>query len=212
MGIEKARVGLTGRFSTQLPAVAACALAGVVLLSGWPRADALAKHGADGKKRHANARGAAASEVSPFELQLFALINKERKEHGVLPLKLSPRLSRVARRHSEEMRDRGYMGHISPVPARSTPRKRFKRTFAYEPYIIGENVARRAGPQWCLTAGKIEKTHQGLMGSTHHRENILRPEFQQVGIGISVNDSGHYWITELFVCVSAATVNVSPDK
>jgi uncharacterized protein YkwD len=144
-----------------------------------------------------------AAQVRPFELQVLELINQERKRRGVPPLKLSSKLSRVARTHSEEMRDKGYMGHISPVSRHSTPRKRFRRVFGYEPYLIGENVARRAGPQWCLTAERIGKTHQGLMGSRHHRDNILRPEFRHVGIGIAVNEGGHYWVTEVFVRASA---------
>jgi uncharacterized protein YkwD len=143
------------------------------------------------------------AQVRPFELQLFDLINQEREQRGVPPVKLSQKLSGVARRHSQEMRDRKYMGHISPVAARRTPQKRFRASFGYEPYLIGENVARREGTRWCLTADRIEKTHRDLMDSAHHRENILRPEFEHVGIGIAVNESGHYWVTEVFVRQSA---------
>jgi uncharacterized protein YkwD len=159
---------------------------------------------ASGAKRERKAAaGQSAGEelarVQPFEMQLLESINQERKQYGVAELKLDPKLSNVARGHSQEMRDRNFFGHISPVPAQSTPRKRYESAFGREPYIIGENVARRAGTQWCLTDDRIEKTHRGLMDSPGHRENILRREFQQIGIGIAINEVGDYWVTELFL-------------
>ncbi len=155
---------------------------------------------ASGAKRHRKAAAGQSSReelarVQPFEMQLLESINHERKQHGVPALKLDPKLSNVARGHSQAMRDKDFFGHISPVPAQSTPRKRYESASGREPYIIGENVARRFGTQWCLTDDRIGKTHRGLMDSPGHRENILRREFQQVGIGIAINEGGDYWGT-----------------
>jgi len=189
-------------------------VAQLVAASGWVLAGVALAHAAPHAKGTDNGAKAAeggASQVRPYELQLFGLINEERKRHGVRALKLSRKLSRVARRHSQEMRDRGYLGHISPIAERSTPRKRYRKAFDDEPYLIGENVARRAGAEWCLSAERMEKTHRGLMDSRHHRENMIRPEFEQVGIGIAINESGHYWVTELFVCVPAPEENASTE-
>lgn len=197
---------------TPLLAAVAWLLLGVALTGASSRPKAGGKAAAAGGDADGGAVRAEATHVRPFELQLFALINQERKQHGVPRLKLSPKLSRVARTHSEEMRDKGYLDHISPVSRRSTPRKRFRRAFGYEPHVIAENVARRAGSAWCLTADRIQKTHQSLMGSRHHRENILRPEVQHVGIGIAINESGHYWVTEVFVRASAPDEETDTKK
>ena len=207
-----AHIRLSAGRMASLGVAGAFVLACIALVDASARAEGAGTGARTARKAGSSAPSDDRSQVRPYELQLVELITSERKQRGLPSLKLSPKLSRVARRHSEEMRDMGYMGHISPVPARSTPLKRFQSAFEYEPYVIGENVARRAGPQWCLTADRIEKTHQGLMSSTHHRENILRPEFEQLGIGIAVNDNGDYWVTELFVCVPAPEAKATPKQ
>jgi uncharacterized protein YkwD len=41
--------------------------------------------------------------------------------------------------------------------------------------LAGENLALAATPN---------QVHEGLMGSPGHRENILRPEFNRVGVAV----------------------------
>ena len=40
--------------------------------------------------------------------------------------------------------------------------------------------------------------HEGLMNSESHRENILRPEFEYVGIGVAFNSDSQPFFTQNF--------------
>ena len=50
-----------------------------------------------------------------FEAGLLVEVNGLRREHGLVPLRLSPKLSLAARQHSTEMAERGYFSHSSAV-------------------------------------------------------------------------------------------------
>lgn len=139
--------------------------------------------------------------LSPFEQQLVDLINAERKSRGLGQLVVNLRLSRVARQHSEEMRDKNYFSHDSPTPGLATMEDRYKAEFREGFHALAENVARGGfvkGSGWALTKENIEGTHQGLMRSSRHRSNILLPDVTEVGVGIAVNVKGDYWVTEMF--------------
>ena len=106
------------------------------------------------------------------ERQLFDFVNQERVARGLRPLELDPRLVPVARAHATEMFRLRYFGHVSPVTG--TPFDRLNRAgIAYT--RAGENLA---------YAQSVAIAHRGLMESEGHRENILRPEFTRLGIGV----------------------------
>jgi len=110
-----------------------------------------------------------------------------------------PTVGVVARRHSEEMRDKNYFDHHSPTPGLGNCQDRFRAIHGYKPRCIGENVARRWGSLYSLRLEKILASHTDLMNSPGHRKNILYPTFEWLGIGIASNPNGDYWITEVFV-------------
>ncbi len=107
-----------------------------------------------------------------LEKQMLDLVNQERRAAGLNPLAPDPELTEVARRHSADMFARGYFAHDTPEGL--TP---FDRMRASNVRFItaGENLA---------LAPTLSVAHTGLMNSPGHRENILRPEFGRVGIGI----------------------------
>ncbi|MBU0609535.1 MAG: CAP domain-containing protein [Armatimonadetes bacterium] len=127
------------------------------------------------------------------------LINASRLAQGLAPLAPDATLGIVARRHSEEMRDKHYFSHDSPTPKLRTCQDRFNAVFGYRPRLIGENVARRWGSLFCLTEEKILGTHNDLMTSPGHRRNILLDSIEWLGVGLAVNANGDYWLTEVFV-------------
>ncbi|HEX4744761.1 MAG TPA: CvpA family protein [Candidatus Limnocylindria bacterium] len=129
-----------------------------------------------------------ALDVDPeAERQLVALANEERAAHGLAPLELDPRLVPVARAHSTEMFRQRYFSHTSPVTG--SPFDRI--TAAGIGYTrAGENLA---------YARSVATAHRGLMESPGHRENILRPEFTRIGVGvISAGPYGRMF-TQLFL-------------
>ena len=106
------------------------------------------------------------------EAQMVALVNEERANAGLPALVVDPRLVPVARQHSEEMFRLKYFGHQSPV--KGSPFDRLEAAgIRYS--RAGENLA---------YAQSVAVAHRGLMQSEGHRENILRPEFTRIGIGV----------------------------
>ena len=121
------------------------------------------------------------------EKQLFDLVNSERTSRGLNALTLDPRLVPIARAHAEEMFRLKYFGHVSPVTGSPFDRL-MKAGVSYQ--RAGENLA---------YAQSVAVAHKGLMDSEGHRENILRPEFTSLGIGVmNAGLSGRMFV-QLFV-------------
>ncbi len=121
------------------------------------------------------------------ERQMFDLVNDERRAAGLTALAWDDRLLPVARQHSEEMFALKYFSHESPV----------KGSFADRIKDAGITYS-RAGENLAY-AQSVSVAHRGLMQSQGHRENLLRPEFTRMAIGvISAGPYGRMF-TQLFV-------------
>ncbi|HVE75490.1 MAG TPA: CvpA family protein [Actinomycetota bacterium] len=106
------------------------------------------------------------------EKEIFELVNSERKAAGLGPVRLHVQIREVARKHSRDMYVRGYFAHRTP-----DGKDPFERIHDGEVMFIyaGENLA---------LAPKVAMVHQGLMNSPKHKENILKPEFTDLGVGV----------------------------
>jgi uncharacterized protein YkwD len=121
------------------------------------------------------------------ERQMFDLVNEERTSAGLQPLAWDDKLVPVARAHSEEMFKLKYFSHTSPVAG--SPFDRLKAAgIAYA--RAGEKIA---------YAQSVTIAQRGLMESQGHRENILRPEFTKMGIGVMSAGPYGRMFTQLFV-------------
>lgn len=126
--------------------------------------------------------------------EMLVLVNEARARGGVCgnvsypassPLRYDAVLERAARKHSEDMNAANEMGHVSPVggiynPAGSVLRDRINRE-GYSWSVIGENVS------WNYLV--VSELVAAWLDSPHHCENILNPEFTEVGFG----KAGTYW-------------------
>ena len=106
------------------------------------------------------------------EREMLDAINEERRARGLEPLAWCGSCAEVARAHSKDMYRGGYFSHVDldgddPFDRMKAARIRYG--------AAGENLA---------LAPSVPEAHEGLMESPDHRENILRAEFQEVGIGI----------------------------
>ncbi|MEZ4087511.1 MAG: S-layer homology domain-containing protein [Candidatus Gracilibacteria bacterium] len=117
--------------------------------------------------------------------QLLKLINEERSRHGLSSVIADPDLNQLAQEHSNDMKNRDYFNHIDPDG--NTPNDR--RLAHSIPMPVGENLA---------LAPTTLYTHEGLMRSGIHRNNILNPDWAKVGIGIAVNNNGSLLTTQEF--------------
>lgn len=107
-----------------------------------------------------------------LEQRMLDLVNQERARAGLRPLVADQELTEVARQHSTDMFARGYFAHDTPEGLSPFDRMRAANVrFG----TAGENLA---------LAPTLSVAHTGLMNSPGHRENILRPQFGRVGIGI----------------------------
>jgi len=121
-----------------------------------------------------------------LEAQMLALVNQERASTGLAALTLDPSLTEVARQHSADMLARGYFAHTSP-DGHDLADRLAAAGITYR--IAGENLA---------LAPTLQLAHSGLINSPEHRENILRPEFGRVGIGIMDGGVHGLMVTQVF--------------
>jgi uncharacterized protein YkwD len=95
------------------------------------------------------------------------------------PLRLDSRLVRAADAHAEDMIERNYFAHLSPLGI--TPAQRVAAT-GYHYRLVGENIA--SGPETAAEAV------EGWLASPEHCENIMDPRFVATGIGFAANQRG----------------------
>jgi len=109
---------------------------------------------------------------SSLEIKMIELVNKDRADQGLAPLKRDMQLTKVAREHSRDMFVRGYFSHVTP-----DGKDPFDRMRAHDIHFLtaGENIA---------LAQTISIAQYGFMHSPGHRANILNPAFGHIGIGI----------------------------
>ena len=112
------------------------------------------------------------------EKEFAQKINNSRSNHGVGNLSLDKQLSRVARRHTWEMKDKRTLYH---TPS-STLRWRVTNWNR-----LGENVG---------YGGDVDSLHQAFMDSPSHRANVLG-NYRHVGIGVK-KDGDIMWVTIIF--------------
>ena len=121
-----------------------------------------------------------------LEAQMLELVNQERAAVGLDPLEADPEMLPVARAHSADMFARGYFSHQTPEG--KSPFDRIREADVRF-RTAGENLA---------LAPTVEIAHRGLMNSPGHRENILRPQFGRVGIGILAGGRHGIMVTQKF--------------
>jgi uncharacterized protein YkwD len=119
------------------------------------------------------------SNEAETERATLCLLNARRAEAGLGPLKPSRTLARAARRHSADMGARRFFAHDTPngtPPEERIGAAGYPRTGV----TVGENLA--WGEETAATPAEIV---EGWMNSPGHRANILRPEFEEIGVGLA---------------------------
>ncbi|MGD0565935.1 MAG: CAP domain-containing protein [Candidatus Goldiibacteriota bacterium] len=153
------------------------------------------------------------SYTSRLEKKIFELVNIQRQNNGLKPLKSSVKLSSIAREHSVDMAKRNYTSHITPEGLNPTDRAKkagFKTEIVYPDRIrkgVGENLAMHQegveenGVKSYFLKSVDETAKilvEGWMESPGHRENILNPDYTMVGTGVAVSDDKKVLATQVF--------------
>lgn len=122
---------------------------------------------------------------SEAEEKMLEMVNKERTSRGLKALTMDEEARRAARDYGKYLFKNGIFSHVDLEG--KGPSDRMKN-YKVEYLILGENLA---------YAPSLEEAHNGLMRSKGHRENILHPLFNRVGIGvIHAEDYGNIYVQE----------------
>lgn len=105
--------------------------------------------------------------------QVIDLVNQQRLNDGLRPLIVSISLNEAAQRKAIDMFAFDYWAHTSP--AGRTPWSFFKEV-GYKYLYAGENLARDFMDS--------NSTVEAWMSSPSHRENILNPHYQEIGLAV----------------------------
>ena len=125
---------------------------------------------------------------SALEHAMLTLVNAERAKHGLKPLMMERRLNDAAEDHSRWMLDQDVVDHTGAGGSTATDRMRAADFDFRGSWSSGEGIALRSLHRPDGLADDMRTLHQDLMSIPSHRANILRPEFEVVGIGIEVGE------------------------
>ncbi|MBU5590694.1 SafA/ExsA family spore coat assembly protein [Clostridium sp. MSJ-4] len=131
---------------------------------------------------------ALSEQITTHENEVLRLVNLERTNRGLAPLKSNWQLSRVARYKSQDMIDKNYFSHQSPTYGSPFM---MMENFGLKFSAAGENIAMgQRTPQEVVTS---------WMNSPGHRSNILSSNYNELGVGLATTKSGVKYWTQMFI-------------
>ena len=138
------------------------------------------------------------SQDAAAETTALAMINQSRRDNGVAPLVMDNTLRSVARADAKDMATRHFFGHVNPDGLQPWDRVRAAGV-SYS--IMAENIGWTHG--FSSPTEGVRANHQEMMAEVppndSHRENILNPRLQRVGIGVFTGSDGHVYYVADFV-------------
>ncbi len=123
--------------------------------------------------------------------EVVKLVNDERTAAGLQPLRRVLQLDQAAQYHATDMAQDNYFEHDTYDTGEKPVCTWVERvTSYYENWdLLGENIA------YGYTTPK--EVMDGWMGSQDHRDNILNPNFNEIGVGYYLGGPyGSYWVQD----------------
>lgn len=133
---------------------------------------------------------AQSSSTAEMEAQVQEQINQIRQQQGLEPLRYNEKLAQVARDYSQKMAEQNFFEHTSPQGDTVADRVSSAGIFYF---VVGENLFMGTN-----LPDPTSMAVQGWMESPGHRENILREEYRETGIGVW-QQGDTYYFTQLFL-------------
>ena len=133
-----------------------------------------------------------------FDWQILDLVNQERAKVGADPLRINQQLDDAANFHAQDQANMDNMTHIGSNG--SSLGSRVDAT-GYEWSGLAENVSQVAlDPETVMFGGQGYRGIgiQGWMDSPGHRNNILNPDLEEIGIGYAESSDGSPYWTQVF--------------
>lgn len=114
--------------------------------------------------------------------RMYQATNTSRVNFGVRKVDIHYTMSKLARKHSIAMANKGYIFHTA------NPSSFYLKGVRWSTW--GENVG--------VTGGSVKDLQTAFMQSPGHRANILNSRFRRVAVGTYRDDAGLLWVTILF--------------
>ena len=127
------------------------------------------------------APSASASTLTP-RARMYQATNNSRLNNDVRRVDIHRMMSKLARRHSIAMANRGYIFHTA------NPSAFYLQGVNWHTW--GENVG--------VTGSTVASIQNAFMQSPGHRANILNQRFRRVALGTYRDDDGYLWVTVFF--------------
>jgi uncharacterized protein YkwD len=132
-----------------------------------------------------------AVDVSAAESHFLDLLNADRTAQGLQPLQADARLMEVARWRSEDMVARNFFGH--DIGGFTIARILRDRGIPFR--LAGENIVSNTFDD----SSTVALAQEELMKSASHRANVLRADYNLVGVGIAIGPNQRTVYTQIFI-------------
>jgi len=117
---------------------------------------------------------------SPESDRATQLVNQSRNAVGLPSLGVNIDLYLQAEAWSHQLASDQYLHHRTDLSA----------GIGYPWTMLGENVGR---------GYSLEQIHNAFMNSPAHRANILSGRFDSIGMGVTRDSAGQYWVVQEFM-------------
>lgn len=104
-------------------------------------------------------------------IELVQLTNEYRRNLGLRELIINPRLTQAAVNKAKDLLAKQYFNHTSPTGKKFSD---WVKEVNYSYFYVGENLA--------IDFANPQEVFDAWIKSPKHKENIERPEFQEIGI------------------------------
>lgn len=132
----------------------------------------------------------AASEFAQIEARVHASVEALRRTRELRPLPRDAALDGVARAHSLDMAQRGYLAHETPEGL--DPVGRLSKGGVDGLRLAAENIGQSSA------GDPVAAIVAGWQASPSHRENLFSPPWNATGIGAARARDGSLVVTQLF--------------
>lgn len=136
------------------------------------------------------------------EKYIYDMTNKHRKAAGLPPLERVPKVDAIARHHSQDMSRRNYFSHDTPEgldPTDRAERAGYDCTADHGSHYthgLAENIFWHSG-DWYGAERLADKIMDWWMNSPGHRQNIMNPDYDRIGVGVAIG-AGAVYATQNF--------------
>lgn len=104
---------------------------------------------------------------------LLSVLNEDRGQEGLSPLRMNLRLAEAARKKAEHILQNGYFAHTSPAGIEPWD---FIRAAGFDYSFAGENLA--------MNYSNAHELQSDLLQSPAHRDNLRSAAFTEIGIAV----------------------------